>query len=185
MWDVVKAGSYSGAGTSCQAKLGHRIASAASSLNLRLARSTLVSAIVQPFGPSRRRSPLACIDQSSASAPGAKADCVSHVCKYLWGYLSETSTDSHWRVDWGPRTTVADFGSEGEPSTDNSNTNPCHYKVEVYPPTLRIDVPWTTRLVLWRDLAMLGFSSSGCLLDPSALRFSRNLENQTLMDGSW
>ena len=82
MWDVVKAGSCSGAGTSCQAKLGHRIASAASSLNLRLARSTLVLAIVQPFGPSRRRSPLACIDQSSASAPGAKADCVSHVCKY-------------------------------------------------------------------------------------------------------
>ena len=134
MWDAAKAGSCSGAGTSCQAKLGHRTASVASYLNLRLG-SSLVSASVQPFGPSRCRSPLACIDQSSVSAPdGAKTDYVSYVCKHLWGYLSETSTDSHWRVDWGPRTTAADFGSEGGPSTDNSNTNPRHCKVEVYPP---------------------------------------------------
>ena len=75
------------------------------------------------------------------------------------------------------------FGSRGGPSTDNSSTIPRHRKVEVYHPTFRIEVPWTARLILWRDSAMLGCSSSGYLLDPLALRFGRNAEEKN-SDGS-
>ena len=66
-------------------------------LNLRFD-SGLALAGAHPSDSNRRRSPLAHIDQNSVRTLGIQTGGVSQECRYLWGYLSELSTESHRRV---------------------------------------------------------------------------------------